>query len=166
MRVLMAFAIVGLFLSGCKSREEALPTATSAASVQKSDHLAPGELLPGTEKAFALVLPREAKVTYRFPTAVHVVAAVPLEPIANYIRARVRDGNVQVGASETRFERVRVPEDASRILRIRVATQNGTSRIIVEDVTPPPEPTGTPAEIMQKAGLTPDGKIANPTKFE
>jgi hypothetical protein len=171
LRLGLACAVVGSFL-GCKRSEDeaaAQAVATLAASqksFQKSDHLAEGELLEGKEKAFALLLPRGAKVTYRFASAIHVEAAIALEPLANYIRSRVRDGNIQVGASETRFERVRVPEEPGRPLRIRIATQNGYSRIVIEDVTPPPDPTGSPAERMQQVGLTPDGKLLDPKKAE
>jgi hypothetical protein len=86
--------------------------------------------------------------------------------VSNYLRTRVRDGNIQVGASETRFEKVRVPSDPDRVLRIRVSSQNEYTRLLVEDITPPPDLTGTPEERLRRVGLTKDGKMADPLHME
>ena len=89
------------------------------------------------------------------------------EAVANFFRARVQGGEVQVAARETRFVGVRVPAEPSRFLQVRVTFDRLTGcRVVVEDTTPAPPTTGTPAERMRQVGLTPDGKVIDPNKLE
>jgi hypothetical protein len=151
-----------------KSEDEGSAAATTQASAvtfAKSDKLMPHELLEGSEKAFALPLPRELKVTYRFAQATHAEGLVASEGVSNFIRARVKEGEIRVGASETLFDRVKVPSDPKRILKIRVLSERGFCRVTVDDVTPA-ELTGSVEDRMKKAGLTLDGKLLDPKKIE
>jgi hypothetical protein len=131
----------------------------------KADRLAPMELVAGPDKAYALPLPRELKITFRFAKAIHAEGPAASEAVSNFIRARVQDGEVRVGASETQFEGVRVSSEPGRPLRIRVYGDRGFSKVIVEDATKS-EVIGTPEERMRNVGLTPDGKLIDDKKVE
>ncbi|MFO0663662.1 MAG: hypothetical protein U0174_06900 [Polyangiaceae bacterium] len=168
--VLLSTAFLTLAGAGCRTepdKPEAAPLLLTAKTATPKDHLAPAELVVGQEKAFALPLPRDLKVLYRFPSAVHAEGTVSGEAVANFFRARVQGGEVQVAARETRFVGVRVPAEPSRFLQIRVTFDRLTGcHVVIEDVTPPPAPTGSPADRMRQVGLTPDGKLLNPNKLE
>jgi hypothetical protein len=156
-----------LCMLGCGKRATLAQETTSEPPPEraKTDHLAKAELVEGGEKAFALPLPRDVKITFRFPKAIHAEGVVASEAVANFMRARVKDGEVRVGASETQFEGVRVPSEPTRLLRIRVYGDRSFTRVVVEDATPPIV-QGTPDERMRNVGLTPDGKLIDDKKVE
>src|SRR4029079_16160490 len=128
---------------------------------------APGELIEGKQKAFALPLPREVQIVREFPGVVHATSqTVRPEQVANYFRARVQDGVVSAGASETKFLGVHAKTELTRDLAIEVRSGRPgltTCEVLVRDMPPPPvEPGLSEAERRRRAGLTPDGKLLDP----
>jgi hypothetical protein len=158
-------------LAGCghKSRggdRGALPAPSAAAPV---DHLAPGELPEGSEKAFALVLPRDTRVESRFQNEVIAWTPAKSDTVANFIRGRVRDGTATPGAGGTVFDNVHVPAEPQRILHVRVERGPvGTGcRVYVRDISPTPEQKFPSEAARWKAvGLSPDGKLLDPKHLE
>lgn len=136
--------------------------AVSAAPV---DRLAPGELVPGTAKAFALVLPRDLKVDQALTDVVFASGPVNATDLANYVRARVRDGEVSVGATATVFDKVRAIDAPSRLLFVRIfpGPMGNGARLEVRNVTPPPLQDLPNEEARWKqVGLSPDGRLLDP----
>ncbi len=163
-----ALALALMFAcGGCRKDEpntvDLVPTAL--ASAPPVDHLAKGELIEGTDKALTVVLPRDLHVDNAFVRVVYASGAASPEDVANYFRARVRDGSVTPGASATLFENVRVPAAPDVLLRIRVQPREdgvGTS-VEIRDVTPPPSLNLPDDESRWKsAGLKPNGQLADP----
>lgn len=135
------------------------------------DQLAPNEVVEGQDKAFALPLPRYARVTGRFQTSITVRSHLTPEDLANFVRARVKEGKVVAGGAATTFENVVVPNEPGRRLTIDVrrATITGDARseMTVRDTTPPPvEPGLTDEQRWKKAGFGPDGKLLDPKNSE
>lgn len=152
--------------SSCKRNDDAPPE-----NDRPPDRLAPNEVVEGKERAFGLPLPRVAHVKARFSTTVHVLSPLSPEELTNFVRARVKDGKVIPGTSVTTLADVRPLGDPKKQLTIDVRTVrlgDGTrSEMVVRDTTPPPiEPGLSDAERWKKAGLTPTGKIADPTRLE
>ena len=59
------------------------------------------------------------------------------------------------------------PELGGRVLSIEVGKTGGQTHLVVRDKTrPPPKPGLSEAERWREVGLTPDGKPADPKKFE
>jgi hypothetical protein len=170
-----AYIAVVVYAGACAAcdRDEATPAVavainpgTATPAPPPRDHLVPGELIEGNERAFGLTLPRGSTVESAF--AQQVIAGCPSKAtdVANYIRPRVSMGTVAVGAASTIFERVQVAANPGRELVIRVegATTGTGSRITVRDVTPPPvDPSLTEDQRWQQVGLTPGGRVADPT---
>jgi hypothetical protein len=161
-----ALATLAAFAGACK-REPPPPPAPPA----PVDQLAPGEVVEGKDKAFALPLPRHTKVTGRFDTSVTVRSPLKPEDLANFVRARVKDGNVVAGGAATTFEDVVVPAEPQRRLTIEVRktplTGDARSEMTVRDTTPPPvEPGLTDEQRWQKAGLDPNGNVLDPKNTE
>jgi len=157
-------------VAACRKDEEVvepaplppLPTRVDAAA--PADHLGEGELLEGTEKAFGLTLPRQVKVDSRFVDLVYASGPPRPDAVANYIRARVRFGTVRIGAANTLFEKVQMPEAPGREISIRVsAAENGRGCVIeMRDVTPAKPLEGNEADKWRAMGLTPDWKLLDP----
>ncbi len=169
-----AYAIAALlWVIACGSGCRRPPAETQEdAGEAPSDHLAPGELAEGKEKAYALALPRGSTIANRFPGSIHVMSPVAPEPLSNFIRARVKSGKMVVGATMTTFEDVIVPDEPNRHITIEIrpgAPLSGAkSQMVVKDVTPapPPDPNESQAERRRKAGLTPDGKLIDPQHMQ
>jgi hypothetical protein len=164
-------ALTLLLLSGpgCKRHEPDTDLAQSAASALPVDRLAPGELVQGDQKVFAIVLPRDMKVDQALPDVTYASGPIGASDLANYVRARVRDGVVTVGATATVFDKVRANDDPSRLLFIRIFSgpMGRGARMEVRNVTPPPLPNlPNEAERWKQMGLTPDGKILDPTHLQ
>ena len=101
-----------------------------------------------------------------FSTVVYAWGQVDPMQLANYLRAQVKGGSISVGAAATLFDRVTVPANPRRLLRIRVdaASQGRAARLEVRDVTPVPVPSASSeAERWRQVGLTPDGQLLDPT---
>lgn len=164
--------ILLLVLGACDSdREKAsAPPPPSASARVPVDRLAPGELQPGTEKAYGLVLPRKLKVIQRFSDAVHAAGPLKAEDVANYIRKRVSVYRVELGATGTIFPDAKIRGgDKQRTYRITVsAVGRDRSKIAIEDVTPPPKVEGlSESERWKRAGIDPrTGRPLNPNEAE
>lgn len=164
----IVLAIVSAIVA-CRKPVATVSDAGLPATVVAPDELAPGELPEGVDHAFGLPLPRGARIEQSFADAVYARASSSSDAVANYVRARVRDGTVTAGAVGTVFDGVRVPADPARVLHIRVIrypTLPGC-RLEVRDVTPAPAPNLPDEPSRWKAvGLTPDGKLADPKHLQ
>jgi hypothetical protein len=164
--IALAFSVVAI--GACKRAPPPPPSVQDAGPV---DHLAPGEVAEGREKAYALALPQASSVRTRFGGTIGVVSTLSPEQLSNFVRARVKEGRVVTGTSSTRFENVIVPSEPQRRLTIDVRPSRLVdglrSEMTVQDVTPPPiEPNLTEEERWKKAGLTPDGRPLDPKHLE
>jgi hypothetical protein len=158
--LLLAFAFVA-----CRRHEPAAITAEPAPSAPPADRLAPGELIAGNKKAFTIVLPRDVKIEQPLTNVVFASSQVSASDLANYVRARVRDGTVNIGATATVFDQVKAVDDPTRTLFIRIfpGPEGRGARIEVRDVTPPVLPAlSSTAERWKQFGLTTDGKFIDP----
>jgi hypothetical protein len=85
--------------------------------------------------------------------------------LANYVRARVTEGDVSVGATATVFDKVKVNGAPNRLLFVRIyaGPMGRGAHVEVRDVTPPPLPDLPNVESRWKqVGLSPDGKLLDP----
>lgn len=161
-------------LAGChRGESETSSGPTASASVKPVDHLAPGELLESKEKAFGIPLPRGIAIEKQFVDVVYASGDASQEAVAKYFAARVTGGQVTSGARGTVFEGVHAPANEALLLRIEVATDNegplagrGT-RVTMRDITAPKQPElPDEAARWRAAGLTPDGKLADPSHMK
>ncbi len=157
-------------VSACKRTPppEQAPAPTASAPV---DHLAKGELPEGKGRAFTLPLPLRSEVRATFDKSVHVASTHSREDLANFVRARVKDGNTVTGASETRFDGVHVKADPTKTLTIEIRSApiagEYRSEMVINDVSGlPAEPGLTDEERWRKAGLTPQGKPLDPQHMQ
>jgi hypothetical protein len=153
----------------CKKHEPEAGRAPPAASAPPVDRLAPGELVTGDKKAFAIALPRDLTIDQALPEVVFASGPVGASDLANYVRARVRDGAVTVGATATVFDQVKPIDDPSRLLYIRIFSgpMGRGARMEVRNVTPPPLPNlPNEAERWKQMGLSPDGRILDPKHLQ
>jgi hypothetical protein len=159
-------------------RDEEIPTvapaeAPSASVVVPVDHLAPGELVEGSERAFELPLPRGMHVDGRFIDVVYASGDVAPDALANYVRNRVRDGKAITGAAGTVFDRVRIPAAPDTYLAIYVrpgpTRPTSSSMLEIRNVTAPKSADMPDEESRWKAaGLKPGGRgsMLDPTHLQ
>lgn len=162
-------AIACLVVLGCHRDETDTGTPVGSVSAKPVDHLAPGELLEGPEKAFGLALPKDVTVEKRFVDVVYAMGSPAPEAVAKYFSTRVEGGKVTTGDRGTTFDGVHAAGNAAVTLRVEVATSTdgpfagrGT-RVTVRDITAPKQPD-LPDESARwnAAGLTPDGQLVDP----
>jgi hypothetical protein len=169
----LAFAAALLATTASCAKDEsgdAVPSepAATAPPEPPKDHLAPGELLPGPDKAFGVPLPVGLAIdSYMPPQILGSSRSLKAADVANFLRARVTGGTVKAGAAGTIFDRVDCPAIAGHLLMIRVesgATGTGTL-LTVRDVTPPKiDPTLSEDQRWKQVGIKPGGgRIADPT---
>lgn len=139
--------------------------APSASVARPVDHLAPGELPPGRDALFGLVIPRGMTVQGQFKDSALAFGALDSEAVANYVRDRVNVSHVEIGAARTIFPAAHIKDGPDgRIFRIEVIGEGGGTRLMVEDVTPPPPAPReniSDEERWRRAGFTRDGKPTN-----
>jgi hypothetical protein len=162
--VVLATLIAGV-LGACRKPSSESSGDASAPSASPIDSLAPGELIPGDKKAFAIVLPKDVKIDQAFPDVIFASGPVSASDLANYVRARVRDGSASIGATATVFDQVKAEGEATRLLAIRIYSGPGGrgARIVVRDITPPPIPNlPSEEERWKQFGMGTDGKFLDP----
>jgi hypothetical protein len=153
---------------GCESGKSLQFAPPVDGSARAPDRLQPGELAPGTVEVWGFRAPRQMRLERRFPDAAHFVGPVPAEALANYVRERVEAERVEVGAARTVFPKVHIKGGkADRIYQFDIVKDGTSSKLVLQDVTPPPlEPGLSEAERWRRAGMTPDGKQADPQKAQ
>jgi hypothetical protein len=170
-----------MIASGCRrsepavdSREQApaVAEATSAAEVEAPpvDHLAPGELVEGTQQAFGVTLPREVVVDESFVDAVYASGPATLDALVPYFRSRLEGGTAHQGPTTATFEHTRARGKADRAavdVLVRVTSAPGGARVEIRNTTPPPAPVlPDQAARWRQVGLTPEGRIADPSHLD
>jgi hypothetical protein len=157
---------------GCRSNTDAPPPAPSASAAAATamppvDQTLPGELAEGTDQAFGLPIPRRMRIKLRFSDEVLAVGEIAPERLANYVRSRVLAASVETGPAKTVFTRATVKSAPQRLVRIEVIARANLAELVVRDETrPPPVPGLSVEERWRRNGLTPDGKLLDPTHLE
>ena len=150
--------------TGCKRH----PPEQTAPPPLPADRLGPGEVALGKDKAFALPLPRSARVGSRYGGTINVSTDLTPEELANFVRGRVKGGKITTGTSSTHFEGVTVAEEPQRLLTIDVrAGRMVRSEMIVEDVTPVVDPNAkTDEDRWKAAGYDKNGQPLDPKMMQ
>ncbi|MGO9837499.1 MAG: hypothetical protein ACLP1X_25185 [Polyangiaceae bacterium] len=159
---------------GCHRSEptdtEQAPVAVpmAAASVAAPvDHLAPGELVEGTEVALGVKLPRDLRLVEAFSDVAYARGLAPVHSLVTYFRARLRDGSLHEGEEAATFEHVHAPARLDRELSVHIGATIGGVRVDFRDTTPPVLPN-LPDDTARyrQVGLRPDGKWVDPTHLD
>lgn len=163
--------LAGMALGAC--RDGAPPPAPSerltatATATTPVDHVDTHELPEGTEAAFGLPIPRAMSVEQRFPDAVRARGDLPLDAVANYVRARVVADRVETGPAKTVFSQVTLRASPNRMLRVEVVRLADRTELLVRDVTRPPASDAVkPTDPWDKPGFDPKDRRADPSRFE
>ena len=151
-----------------------VPADSAAASAKPVDHLAPNELLEGSDKAFGLTLPRGVRVDQAFADVVYASGRVDTRAAVQYVRTRVREGKMIepsfAGDGKTTFDRVRVPAMPDKQLVVSVKPALGAvgmTQFEIRDVTPVKAPElPDEAARWRNAGLAPNGRVLDPTHLQ
>jgi hypothetical protein len=171
-----ALIVVVVLACSCKNEPEitVLEAPQASASAKPVDHLAPKELLEGDAKAFGLVFPRGVRVDQSFVDVAYASGAVVTEAAVKYVRAHVREGKMIqpdfAGDGKTTFDHVKVPAMPDKELVVSVKPAKGAvgqTQFEVRDVTPTKAPElPDEAARWRNAGLTPEGRVLDPTKLQ
>jgi hypothetical protein len=172
-RTLVQSVALAVIAAGCHRApddtplDRAAPAASRALEAPPLDHLAPGELLEGTVEAFGLRLPRDVAVEGAFTDQVIASGPVRLHPFVQYLRARLQGGDLREGEMSATFDDVRVVAKPGPTLRIHLGVAPEGVRIELRDKTPPVvAPLADEGARWRRVGLTPNGRLADPTHLE
>jgi hypothetical protein len=163
----LAAGAPGCRKSGPTGESTPAPSANGRSSSAPLDRLGPGELAPGDETIFGLVLPRGMLLRAHFPGTAHAVGPMTPEDMANYLRDRVDAGRIEIGAVGTVFPEVHIKGgDPSKLYRLEVHAAGSGTELELRDVTPLPKPEPEPGisetERWRRAGYLPNGTPIDP----
>jgi hypothetical protein len=168
----VALLAVALLAGGCRPGQPSdpapAPSPWSAAAMPKVpvDHMLPGELAEGTDKAFGLPLPRVMVPRARFNDVLFASAEVPSDRVANFVRARVTADKVETGPVKTVFSNATVRGQPGVTLSIEVISHGGSTELQVRNLSLVKPLQGlTEEERWRAAGFKPDGTPLDPTRF-
>lgn len=143
--------------------------ASPVATATPLDHLAPDELVEGTEQAFGLTLPRGVHVESSDKGDVRAVGLVSIHALVKYLRQHVQESDLDEGDRYADLHKVKLHGKPGALYEMHLAPAGdlrGTS-LLVQDVTPlslPDLPNDT--ERWKAVGLTPNGKVLDPTHLD
>jgi hypothetical protein len=136
-------------------------------SAPAADHLAPGELVEGPERAFGVALPRALDIRESFVRVVYATGLVPVHALAQYFRARLEGGTMREQSTLATFEHAKVPGKPGVDLSLRIATSPQGTSVEIRDATPPVLPELPDEESRwRRAGVTPQGRLIDPTHLD
>ncbi len=137
-------------------------------AVVPADHLAPDELLEGTDRAFDVTLPRGLRIDGAFSDVVYTSGALDLHALTTYFGARLQNGDLREGASSATFDHVTAKAKPGRLLSIHIAKAGDGARVDFRDVTPLPAPPQLtdPTARWKRVGMTPSGRLIDPTHLD
>jgi hypothetical protein len=173
----VAAALVSVACGACGKRSEEqatppppVPVAATAPSPSQlpADHLAPDELVEGTEKAFGVALPRGVTIEHRYVDTVELSGTMSVHALVKYFHARLQGGSLREGSDVATFEHVIQPGAVDREILVHIeAGRLGTTRIdltsfLHEHAPPLPDEEAR----WRSVGLTKDGKLLDPTHLE
>jgi hypothetical protein len=172
----LAFALAWIALSAaCRgsapdAREQTTNVASPVApqvTPAPADHLAPGELLEGSQTAFGVALPRALEVRRSFVNVIYAGGPVSVHSLAEYFRARLEAGVLREGPSAATFDHVKARGKGGPELLVRISSTPQGASVEIRDQTPPPAPV-LPDERSRwkQVGLTPQGRLADPTHLD
>jgi hypothetical protein len=142
-------------------------TAPAASAAPPADHLGPDELVEGSQEAFGVTLPRDIQVKGTFFDVVYASSHASVHALTKYFRARLEDGSMREGARAASFEHVRVRGKPGLELLIRVAAARDGATVEIRNATPPTvAPLPDEAARWKQVGLTPHGRLADPTHLD
>jgi hypothetical protein len=131
------------------------------------DHLATGELIEGTDHAFGLTLPRGLTVTGDFVPVVYASGRLTVHPVVQYLRARLQGGDLREGEASATFEHVTVRGKPGAEYSVHVDSSIAGVRLEMRDTTPVAAPNlPNDAERLRHVGLTPTGRVLDPTHLD
>ena len=168
---LAAVAPLALALVACRSHasaQDAPPEPAAAApSVAPVDHLAPDELVEGSDHAFGLTLPRGLAVAYTFTSVVYAGGPLAVHPVVQYLRPRLEGGGLHEGGGSATFDHVTVRGKPGVDLTIHVEAAPGGVRVELRDVTRAAAlKLPDDAARMKQVGLAPNGRVLDPTHLD
>jgi hypothetical protein len=132
-----------------------------------ADHLAPGELLEGTDKALGVTLPRGLRIDGAFRDVVYTTGLLDVHALATYFAAHLQNGDFREGATSATFEHVTAKEQPGRLLSVHIMKTGGGARVDIRDETPLTGPQlPDEAARWKRVGLTPSGRLIDPTHLD
>lgn len=168
--LVLAPAMAGCHRDVSEPGESSPTTGATAASpsATPADHLAPDELVEGPEKAFDMPLPRGVTVERAQLGSVRAIGPVAVHPLVKYFDAHISQGRKDEGDRFATFTDVRLSGHPGVQYRIRLTALPPRGTLVeIDDVTPPPAPDlpDVPARWRQ-VGLTPNGRVVDPTHLD
>jgi hypothetical protein len=169
-------AAVALALLGAGCSKPSLATGDAPASrldtpppsAAPADHLAPDELVEGPDKAFGIALPRGLVVEQRYPDTVVATGTMSVHALALYFRPRLQGGSLRESEKVATFEHATVaglPPYTELTIHLTVAL--GQTRVEMSSTTHPPAAALPDVSARwRQVGLTPNGKIIDPTHVD
>lgn len=143
------------------------PGVAGSSDVTPSDHLAPGELVEGSEKAFGLALPRGVVVDTRLPGVVNASGPVGIKPLITYLRDRLEGGLIEANDTSTRLVHVKPRGQTGPLVDIYIAPALGKTLLqVVQTPEAPPSTLPDEPSRWKAVGLTPEGKLLDPKRTE
>jgi hypothetical protein len=167
-----AAVAAALGLASCAqapSTSDGVPTTNAQPTPQPPpvDHLAPGELVEGSESAFGMALPRDVHIDNMFSLVVYVSGDVSVHSLTKYLRARLQGGSLDEDDSGSTFVHTRIPSQPGREFFIRIRRTLRGSLAEIRDSTQPPAPDlPDEAARWRAVGLTPQGRVLDPTHLD
>jgi hypothetical protein len=137
------------------------------ASAMPVDHLAPGELAEGAQSALGVTLPRDLQVRESYVDLVSAFGPVSVHSLVRYLTAHLDGGSLREGAEAATFEHVSARGKPEPELLVHVTSEFGGSRLEIHKVTHPPgSPLLDEPSRWRQVGLTPQGKVLDPSHLE
>ncbi len=132
------------------------------------DHLGPNELVESTDRVFGVALPRGLDVEKRYPDYIYATGTMTVHALVLYFRSRLQGGALRESEKVATFEHVTTPGLAPYTeLLIHFATTGTRTSVELSSTTHPPAPVlPDEAARWRQVGLTPNGKLLDPTHLD
>jgi hypothetical protein len=168
-RAALGGLLLGLLAACSKpsTTTEELPASPVVGSARAlpADHLASDELVEGKEQAFGVILPRGLTVDERHIEVVKATGTMNAHALVKYFQAHLIGGSLREGERSATFEHVRAsgtPPDTDLAIHIATFVQKTTVDVSATPIVAAPVLPDEESR-WREVGLTPEGKVLDPT---
>jgi hypothetical protein len=153
--------------SAADAESSRAPAQPISSETTPPDHLAPGELVEGNERAFGIALPRDVRVTQSFVDLVAATEPASVHAVTQYLSARLEGGTLREGKESATFEHVTARGKPEPELIVKITSVFAGSRLEIQKVTHQQVRLLPDEEARwHEVGLTPQGKVLDPRHAE
>lgn len=162
--------MVGWSSIACEDEEIVVPpprAPTQRPVAETPDRLPPGKIMEGPEVVHGFAIPKGMEVTRPTRDMVRATGYVDFDDLTDYVKERIAVRYAEMLDGKLVFANAAIRGTPGRVFEVTLRTQQNKTILEIDDQTKGPPVEGlTQKERWERTGMTPEGKLIDPSSME